>query len=608
MSPETRSFNLRTWFWGGAVLAVVVALTFASSATAPFLTFDDPLYVLGNTPIQTPGLAGIMALWNPRDAELGHFIEYFPARDSIYWVLWQRFGAWPTAFHVANLLFHFTSSILVVALGVRLRLSPGACWSAGLIFAAHPGHLEAVAWIAALKDPMYTAFLLAAVLCYARSIDDGRRLASPATLAFLVLSLLSKSMGFIAPVLFILIEIFAENSMLDIKKIIGRLVLPTLISALFLLHFLWIAKANGVIVPPHGGSWGNHVVFALWGFTRYLQQALVPFDFEFNRCFAFPNGARDPRFAVSIVVVVVYAVALLHLGRRARRRPLPFFLLAWFTAALFPVLNLIPFPALVADRYLYAPSVALALALGWAGDRLRPRLRLPVLVAVVGTLASVTALRGALWHQEWLLWQNTVDDEACPDNGLGHLNVGAALGGHDQRAALQSFHRAFNRPGFGTLDPATQCQAHAAAAQLSLALGDPALARRHVERAISLCPQSAAIWEAATTVYAGTDDAVRELEAAEHAVAFSALPRPQNFGRSDGRPILGFVWNRGLARWQAGKVDAAAADFLSCLQADPAQFCVLYEAWRHSEEAGIDAGAKERVVGIVGPACANEGR
>ena len=170
--------------------------------------------------------------------------------------MWHLFGERPTPFHLIDLSFHLATCLLVVALGERLKLSTSASWTAAVVFAVHPGHLESVAWIAALKDPMYTSFLLAAVLCYARSIDRQRRFASPATIAFLTMSLLCKSMGFIAPVLFLLVERLASTP--SPRRVIAwRLLGPSIVCVGFLLHFPWVAHANGVIIPPPRGHLGS---------------------------------------------------------------------------------------------------------------------------------------------------------------------------------------------------------------------------------------------------------------------------------------------------------------------------------------------------------------
>lgn len=594
--PASGGFGARTWFVGAVVFALAITAAFASSATSPFLHFDDPLYVVSNGRIQAHGLRALLALWDPREAQLGRFIEYFPLRDTVYWCIWQVFGDSPTAFHITSQAWHLAVSLLVVALGSQLRLSTWACWISGLVFAVHPGHLESVIWISALKDPMYASFLLAAVLCHSRSVERGQRRVSKAALGFLTLSLLSKSMGFTAPVLFWLVERYASTTPAPTREVARRLVIPGIICAVFLVHFLWVAHANDVITPPHGGSWGRHVVVAFWAFTRYLQQAIIPYDFEFNRCFFFPDGARDPRFALAVVVAVAYVIALV----RVRGRPLPHFLLAWFVVCLFPVMNILPFPALVADRYLYAPSVAVCFALGIATEFLRWRLRVIVVVLVLCCLGAVTALRGALWHREWLLWQNTADDEACVDAGYPHLYLATALIQEDPRAALESYHRGINSRGFSVLPVGVRCAAYAMASRAALMIGDHLLAQRHIDVATTRCPDQAFVWQFASTVYSAAKNRPLELEAAERAAALSEMLGPQDFGRGAGKPGLPLLWNRAVARFRAGKIDSAAADFLACIEEDRAGFCAMFDAWR-VDTAGQEGAAQ--VVTLVAPAC-----
>ena len=57
---------------GGLALPILIAIAFGSSATSPFLNFDDPLYVVANERIHEAGISGFLELWNPREADTGH--------------------------------------------------------------------------------------------------------------------------------------------------------------------------------------------------------------------------------------------------------------------------------------------------------------------------------------------------------------------------------------------------------------------------------------------------------------------------------------------------------------------------------------------------------
>ncbi len=76
---------------------------------------------------------------------------------------------------------------------------------AALLFAAHPLHVEAVAWVAGSKDVMCFALSVAAALLYSRWMrTPGRALpAAGAAMLFLLLALASKLAALALPLVFL---------------------------------------------------------------------------------------------------------------------------------------------------------------------------------------------------------------------------------------------------------------------------------------------------------------------------------------------------------------------------------------------------------------------
>ena len=77
------------------------------------------------------------------------------------------FGGDAYGYHVTSLALHLVNVWLVWAIADRL-LSPArwAAFGAALLFAVHPSHVEAVAWIAGQSDLLPTTFLLGAFLAF----------------------------------------------------------------------------------------------------------------------------------------------------------------------------------------------------------------------------------------------------------------------------------------------------------------------------------------------------------------------------------------------------------------------------------------------------------
>ena len=84
-------------------------------------------------------------------------------------------GLEPRGYHLVNVVLH--SAVAGLFTGVARQLLGHSCWSllAGLLFAAHPVHTEAVAGVVGRADVGAALFFLLALRCYARhcALRDG---------------------------------------------------------------------------------------------------------------------------------------------------------------------------------------------------------------------------------------------------------------------------------------------------------------------------------------------------------------------------------------------------------------------------------------------------
>src|SRR3989442_5687044 len=186
--PHSRSIvNAKRVYLAVAASAVVVYL----GALWNGFVWDDQVIVLGNPLVQTwAGLATAFAnpYWPPF---VGGYL-YRPLTVLTYVLDWHIGGAaW---FHAVNLLWHAGVSALVAVLARRWA-GDAAALVAGMLFAVHPVHVEAVANVVGRAELMAAAFTLLAV--YA-ALEADRPVWSAVCWA---LGLLSKEVAVVAPAL-----------------------------------------------------------------------------------------------------------------------------------------------------------------------------------------------------------------------------------------------------------------------------------------------------------------------------------------------------------------------------------------------------------------------
>ena len=146
------------------------------AAVAPYLNtlwngfvYDDIYQVLGNPYIRSfRYLKQILttSVWSFRYAAQGTTNYYRPLMSLDYLVLYQIYGPLAYGFHLANLLTHAAVVLLLFAVTKRLTGSKPLSFIAAAIFALHPVHVEAVAWVAAIPDLQLALFLLVAFWLY----------------------------------------------------------------------------------------------------------------------------------------------------------------------------------------------------------------------------------------------------------------------------------------------------------------------------------------------------------------------------------------------------------------------------------------------------------
>src|SRR5208282_5962987 len=125
-------------------LAVATWLVFGQTVHYGFINFDDNLYVYEN-PAVSGGLTlkGIAAMFTHVECNF-----YHPLTMISLMLNDQLHGLQPGGYHLANVLLHTLSAILLFLV---LRGMTGMTWRSAFVaavFAIHPLHVESVAWVA----------------------------------------------------------------------------------------------------------------------------------------------------------------------------------------------------------------------------------------------------------------------------------------------------------------------------------------------------------------------------------------------------------------------------------------------------------------------------
>lgn len=423
-------------------------LAVALAALVPYLG------TLGNSPVLDDGWAALdnPLVWSLRNA--GRiFAEFYgyagdpslrgpyrPVTTLSYALNYALHGRWTPGFHAVNLALHVLASVLSWALARRLARAalPGradrAALLAGLLFALHPAHVEAVATIFGRPEPLSAVFALGALLVALRWREGPWRL--PAAVLLLAGGVLSKEVAVVVPALFLLVAwglpaaagLAAPPGLGDAAGRRALLAAAGIAAALALAAVpYFLVRGLDVAAPPVArwfavGTSGAQVALTM---SRVLG--------EYLRILAFPSflggdfayAARIPTLAAptaSFWIATLAWAGALAVGAAllfSRRAPLEGAGLVWTFVGLAPVLHLVPVGVLMAERLLYLPSAGFCLAAGAALARLVPAADAPAaprgrtrgivaaaVVAILALLATRTVVRTLDWRSPVALWES----------------------------------------------------------------------------------------------------------------------------------------------------------------------------------------------------------
>ncbi|MCA8918328.1 MAG: hypothetical protein KDB32_04565 [Planctomycetes bacterium] len=447
------------WVFAGAIV-VSACVAYWPGLGNGFTNWDDNWLITGNRFIRDLSWQNIQTMFNPMAPreELGN--EYLPLRDLSYAINYAFDGLNPRAYHATNLLLHVFNSLLVMLFAARLT---GRRWIggiAGLLFAVHPVHVEAVSWLSSRKDLLSTFFMLLSANFYmsarrsrsglassesfVQKVRESTRLSWFLAVLFFVFALLSKMTAVVLPALLLLVELFRGHALHALPRAKRALAQAPFWGVALLFTLLASKIGSGLMREPYGENKFQSLLTAASAITRDFQVMLIGYPLHAGVDMPVQTGFTLPVVIGLLTVVLLLAVAGIA-WRESRegwdsRSKLALgacgFSAMWFLVSLSPVSNVfVQIGTVFAERYLYIPSIGLCIAAGalfvLGVERARKRAALrslaaPVASAIaIGVLALATwgTMQGArAWYGSVSLWKNTLAHD--PGNHIAHFNLG----------------------------------------------------------------------------------------------------------------------------------------------------------------------------------------
>ncbi len=367
-------------------------------------------------------------------------------------LLWLRvnhalFGLQPRGWHLASVMAHLLVTLWVYCLALRLTKDRGAAVFAGIIFGLHPVHVESVAWVSGVTDPLMCLFLLPSFLYYLdfrERIGNGRRRLALSLLLY-ALALLAKETAVVFPLI-----VFAHAWIDDVEpqavagagswvKRVGRClfqVVPYLtLSAAYLAVRMVVLRDYSSVINPMSPltmaqTWPSLLLF-------YLKLLVWPFGLSvfYDTPYVLDPGLSNfllPAAGVLAVAAGLYVASSSRVWGKA-------VLIAalWLVVPVFPVLNLVALPEgeFAHDRYLYLSCLGFALLLAMALRQLsfgqarllgHPAVQVVSVAALAGVFGIGMLTQTAYWANDLLLYSRGAS--VAPINPNARINLATQAG------------------------------------------------------------------------------------------------------------------------------------------------------------------------------------
>lgn len=502
-----------------AILAAAIAiLTMAPSIRGEFV-YDDNKEIVQNHLIQDPRF-----LWTGLTSDVWAFHGAREKSWSNYWrpmvvltksACFHAFGLNPSGWHIVCIALHALASALGFFVARRIGFSMLAAGAAACLFAAHPAHVESVAWIAAIPDPLMTCYLFAAYLCFLRARRGGPR-ANVFFTAAVVLYLfgqLCKEAAIVFPIIILLTEFFLPRegdaptaasassrrgraAAPDRAAAAGpmRLIRPVapffVVAAVFFVTRLFVL-GQARSLPPGAPPLTDVVFSAPLLLTFYLRQMFMPIFLA--PMYAVRILAWNSPSALWVVgALSVLAAALAAALILMRRNPAYRLAFVWLILPLLLPLDARVFlpEDVVHDRYLYLSSFGAMLILAQllidAAQRAIPadRARAAALLSGVILLTGAGVVRAwaymPVWGSDIALWEAAI--VADPGSAKSWSQLGEM---YRYAGRLDDAERALARAA--ELNPSITDQ-RVATAMLLMKRGDLVKAEQELRHVLSIYP------------------------------------------------------------------------------------------------------------------------
>ncbi len=413
-------------------VALIIILGFAAYGNSLNGTFiwDDKVLVEENEHIRHWSHLQQLFIKDIGAGAGNQYAFYRPLQMVTYMVDYSLWKLNAKGYHLTNILLHILTALSVSWLIYMIFKDLLLSLLTGSFFVVHPIHTEAVTYVSGRADSLALLFMLLCCVLYIKSSLSKNVGVYILMLCSYALALLSKESSVILPVLLLLYS-YSFKKKLQVKEF------ASLVS-LALIYILLRVTVLAAMLPDISSSTSTTLFQRLPGvfvaITTYIRLLFLPLDLHME----YGSGLFQWMDLKAVLGVILLFALLIYALRKRTSDPLVFFSISWFFVALFPVSNIFPINAYMAEHWLYLPSIgfflimAKAISVGATLPRRQAGGRPPLLktltiifaMCLLSFYSFLTIRQNTFWKESLTFFEMTL--KYAPTSARAHNNIGLA--------------------------------------------------------------------------------------------------------------------------------------------------------------------------------------
>jgi len=397
-SSFSKLSGMRAFVWGPyAVLILSVLLAYANVYGNSFL-LDDFTLISENKFLTSWRFIGTLFVTHAMEGGGTPDPFYRPLQLLLYLFVHQTAGPSAVGFHLLNVTLHILNACLLYTLGLRLRFQRIAALLATLVWALHPVQSGTVACMGATADLLCGFFILAGIMVLAPEFNKRRVLSACFLFA---LALLSKETAVVFPLLAMGLLFYRSESRWSPRTYLKTWPFWVTVS-LYLLARITVLDFYGFSAFFKSDIFADVTIADrfytfLATLPVYIRLLVWPACLHMLRSFPTYTAFWSTQVIAGLAVLISAFTAILWKPSR-HATPLAWGML-WAAAAHIPQSGiLVRVDSLIAESWLYLPTMGIALGLGESLARLsghmhRVRQGLAALTVLIILLFSIMTLQ-----------------------------------------------------------------------------------------------------------------------------------------------------------------------------------------------------------------------